>query len=162
MAKTRADDAELLSIDGFEVRISHPGKLYFSGQLQLTKLELVRYFLAVAPGALSGIASRAHRSQALRQRSFPRRHVQPEPFYQKRAPADLPPFIRTATLSFPSGRTADEVVVDSPRRSRLGRQPRLHRAPPAPRHHRRPRPPRPAPHRSRPPIPASPSPTCVK
>ena len=103
----KPDDAEVLIIDGSEVRITHPGKLYFSSEIQLTKIELVRYFLSVAPGALNGIQDRP---------IVLKRFVngaEAEPFYQKRAPADLPLFLRTATLSFPSGRTAEEVVVDS-------------------------------------------------
>ncbi len=114
----KPDDAELLTIDGHQVRISHPGKLYFSQQVQLTKLELVQYFLAIAPGALLGIRDRpivlkrfVNGACMLSAAGVP---VQPEPFYQKRAPDNLPGFLRTVTLSFPSGRTAEEVVVDSP------------------------------------------------
>lgn len=107
MAAKKADDAELLDLDGHQVRVSHPGKLYFSQNVQLTKIELVRYFLAVAPGALGGIADRP----IVLKRFVNGAHE--EPFYQKRAPADLPPFLRTVTLSFPSGRTAEEVVVDN-------------------------------------------------
>jgi len=103
----KPDDAEMLTIEGHEVRISHPGKLYFTREVQLSKLDLVRYFLTVAPGALAGIADRP---------IVLKRFVNgadAEPFYQKRAPSELPSFLRTATLSFPSGRTAEEVVVDS-------------------------------------------------
>ena len=50
--------AEVLSIEGREVRITHPEKLYFSRQIQLSKLDIVRYYLAVAGGALLGIQSR--------------------------------------------------------------------------------------------------------
>ena len=103
----KVDDAELLEFDGQSVRVSHPAKLYFSREVQLSKLDLVRYFLAVAPGALAGIADRP---------IVLKRFVngaEAEPFYQKRAPADLPGYLRTATLSFPSGRTAEEVVVDN-------------------------------------------------
>ncbi len=107
MAPKKPEDAEYLDIDGSQVRISHPGKLYFSQQVQLTKIDLVRYFLAVAPGALSGIADRP----IVLKRFVNGAHE--EPFYQKRAPSDLPPFLHTATLSFPSGRTAEEVVVDN-------------------------------------------------
>ena len=46
---------ELLSIDGREVRVTHPNKLYFSREAKLSKLDLVRYYLAVAPGALAAI-----------------------------------------------------------------------------------------------------------
>src|ERR1700722_17167430 len=104
MAKT--EDAELVEGAGHTVRISSPSKLYFSKGGQLTKLDIVRYFLAVAPGALRGIVDRP---------VVLKRFVNgagAEPFYQKRAPSDLPDWMRTVTLSFPSGRTADEVVVD--------------------------------------------------
>ena len=103
----KSDDAESLTVDGHEVRISHPQKLYFSREVQLTKLDLVRYFLSVAQGALVGIDGRP---------IVLKRFVngaEEEPFYQKRAPAGLPSFLSTATLSFPSGRTAEEVVVTS-------------------------------------------------
>ena len=54
-----ADEAaEILSVDGREVRVTHPSKLYFSKQVQVTKLDLVRYYLSVAPGALQGIRDR--------------------------------------------------------------------------------------------------------
>ncbi len=97
----------MLEVDGHAVRISHPGKLYFSREVQLSKLDLVRYFLAVAPGALAGI-----RDRPVVLKRFVN-GAEGEPFYQKRAPADLPVYLRTTTLSFPSGRTAEEVVVDS-------------------------------------------------
>ena len=104
----KPEDVELLSIDGNDVRITHPGKLYFSREVQLSKLDLVRYYLAVAPGALAGI----------RDRPFVLKRfvngAEGEPFYQKRAPSDYPAFLRTVTLSFPSGRTAEEIVVDNP------------------------------------------------
>jgi bifunctional non-homologous end joining protein LigD len=108
---SKPDEFEIISVDGRDVRISHPRKVYYSRQVQLTKLDLVRYFLAVAPGALQGITARP---------IVLKRFVngaclttgQPEPFYQKRAPSDLPSWMRTVTLSFPSGRTAEEVVVD--------------------------------------------------
>ena len=104
---TKTDDAELLEIGDHTVRISSPSKPYFTQGVNLTKLDIVRYFLAVAPGALRGIVDRP---------IVLKRFVngaEEEPFYQKRAPSDLPPWIRTVTLSFPSGRTADEVVVDN-------------------------------------------------
>src|ERR1700735_1461176 len=108
---TKDDTAELLNIDDHTVRITHPEKLYFSREVQLTKLDLVRYALAVAPGALQGI-----RDRPIVLKRFVNGAClatgQPEPFYQKRAPADHPDFLRTVTLSFPSGRTAEELVVD--------------------------------------------------
>ena len=102
----KVDDAELLEVGGRMVRVSSPAKPYFTRGVQLTKLDIVRYFLAVAPGALRGIVDRP---------IVLKRFVngaEAEPFYQKRAPSDLPEWMRTVTLSFPSGRTAEEVVVD--------------------------------------------------
>ena len=93
-------------LQGREVAITHPEKLYFSAQARVTKLELVRYYLAVAPGALNGIKDRP---------IVLKRFVngaEGEAFYQKRAPEQRPAWLRTVTLSFPSGRTAEEIVVD--------------------------------------------------
>src|SRR5439155_23557751 len=97
--------SELLSIDGREVRITHPDKIYFS-QTTISKLDLVHYYLSVAPGALAGI-----RDRPIVLKRFVN-GVEAPAFYQKRAPAQRPPWLRTVTLSFPSGRTAEEVVVD--------------------------------------------------
>jgi len=102
----KADDAELVEVAGRTVRISSPGKPYFTRGVKLTKLDVVRYFLAVAPGALRGIVDRP----VVLKRFV--NGAEAEPFYQKRAPSDLPEWMRTVTLSFPSGRTAEEVVVD--------------------------------------------------
>ncbi|HEV7595256.1 MAG TPA: DNA polymerase domain-containing protein [Gemmatimonadaceae bacterium] len=102
----KKDDAEVLSIDGREVRISNPAKPYFSRDVKLSKLDVVQYYLAVAPGAVAGIRDRP---------SMLKRFVdgaEKPPFYQKRAPDNRPDWLRTVTLSFPSGRTAEEVVVD--------------------------------------------------
>ena len=96
----------MISIDGREVRVTHPDKPYFSRQIKLSKLDVVRYFLSVAPGALAGIRDRP---------IVLKRFVdgaEGEAFYQKRAPAERPAWLRTVTLSFPSGRTAEEIVVD--------------------------------------------------
>jgi len=100
------DTAEVLSIEGREVRVTHPGKPYFSKQTKLSKLGLVRYYLSVAPGALGGI-----RDRPLVLKRFVD-GAEGEAFYQKRAPANRPSWLRTVTLSFPSGRKAEEVVVD--------------------------------------------------
>jgi len=97
---------EVLSVDGREVRVTNPDKLYFSRAVRLTKLELVRYYLAVAPGALGGI-----RDRPVVLKRFVH-GAEGEPFYQKRAPEKRPEWLRTTTLSFPSGRTAEEIVVD--------------------------------------------------
>jgi bifunctional non-homologous end joining protein LigD len=103
MART---EYELLNLDGHEVKISNPGKLYFT-DAKITKLDLVEYYLAVGPGALLGVYDRP---MALK------RFVdgaEGEAFFQKRAPKSIPDYVRTVELSFPSGRTADEVVVDN-------------------------------------------------
>ncbi|HLI86733.1 MAG TPA: hypothetical protein VKV17_22700 [Bryobacteraceae bacterium] len=100
------DAAEVLAIAGREVRITHPEKLYFSRAVKISKLDLVRYYLSVAKGALAGI-----RERPLVLKRFVN-GAEGEAFYQKRAPADRPQWLRTATLSFLSGRTAEEVVVD--------------------------------------------------
>ncbi len=98
--------AEVLSIDGREVRITHPDKPYFSTKTKLTKLDLVRYYLAISAGAIAGIRDRP---------IVLKRFVdgaEGQAFYQKRAPTNRPEWLRTVTLSFPSGRKAEEVVVD--------------------------------------------------
>ncbi len=100
------EPAEVLSIAGQEVRITNPSKPYFSKDTKLTKLELVRYYLSVADGAVRGIRDRP---------VVLKRFVdgaEGQVFYQKRAPPGRPPWLRTTTLAFPSGRTAEEVVVD--------------------------------------------------
>ena len=97
---------ELLEVDGREVSISNPDKLYFP-VAGITKLALVRYYLAVAEGALRGVRDRPMQLK---------RYVdgaEGEFFYQKRAPASRPPWIDVVELRFPSGRTAQEVVVRS-------------------------------------------------
>jgi bifunctional non-homologous end joining protein LigD len=97
---------ENLSIDGHDVKVTHPDKLYFSKEVKLTKLDLVQYYLSVASGALQGI-----RDRPLVLKRFVN-GAEGEAFYQKRAPVDRPPWLRSVTLSFPSGRTAEELVVD--------------------------------------------------
>ena len=104
MAKEEA--SKVLSVEGREVQITHPDKLYFSSQARISKLDLVRYYLSVAPGALAGI-----RDRPIVLKRFVN-GAEAEAFYQKRAPSQRPPWLRTVTLSFPSGRTAEEIVVD--------------------------------------------------
>src|SRR6188474_1958438 len=98
-------EQEVLHVGDREVTVTNPGKVFFEST-GATKLDLVRYYLAVAPGALTGAGGRP---MALK------RFVNGatgEAFFQKRAPENRPPWLRTVTLSFPSGRTADEIVVD--------------------------------------------------
>jgi bifunctional non-homologous end joining protein LigD len=104
----KKDDAvEILSIEGREVSVTHPDKPYFTRGIKLSKIDLVRYYLSVAPGALAGI-----RDRPVVLKRFVN-GAEAEAFYQKRAPAQRPAWLRTVTLSFPSGRKAEEIVVDS-------------------------------------------------
>jgi DNA primase len=54
----KSDDAELMTVGDYQIRISHPAKPYFTRDAQLSKIDLVRYFISVAPGALIGIQDR--------------------------------------------------------------------------------------------------------
>ena len=96
---------EILDIGGREVAVSNPDKVYFPVP-GYTKLDVVRYFVAVADGALQGVGGRP---MALKRFVD---GIDKEPFFQKRAPENRPEWMRVATLTFPSGRTADEIVVD--------------------------------------------------
>jgi bifunctional non-homologous end joining protein LigD len=96
-------DREVLTIAGQEVSISNPNKVLFP-QAGYTKLDLVRYYLAVADGALRGAGGRPN--VLVR---YPN-GFDGEYFYQKRAPQARPSWIEVVSLSFPSGRTAEEVV----------------------------------------------------
>jgi bifunctional non-homologous end joining protein LigD len=96
-------DHELLTVAGREVAISNPRKILFP-QAGHTKLDLVRYYLAVADGALRGAGGRPN--VLVR---YPN-GVDGEFFYQKRAPESRPEWIEVVALKFPSGRTAEEVV----------------------------------------------------
>jgi len=97
-------DTEVVEVAGREVVVTNPQKVFFP-KTGHTKLDLVRYYLAVAGGALRGVSGRP---MALK------RFVEGaggEAFFQKRAPANAPDWIETVELSFPSGRTASEIVV---------------------------------------------------
>jgi bifunctional non-homologous end joining protein LigD len=94
----------VVELAGREVVITNPDKLFFP-QAGHTKLDLVRYYAAVAEGALRGVAGRP---------IVLKRYVDGaagEPFFQKRAPEQRPEWIETVELRFPSGRTAREIVV---------------------------------------------------
>jgi bifunctional non-homologous end joining protein LigD len=100
---TKAQE-KVLEAAGREVVITSPDKVFFS-QTGFTKLDLAKYYLAVADGALRGIAGRP---------VVLKRYVNgadKEPFFQKRAPENRPKWIETVELSYPSGRTAQEIVV---------------------------------------------------
>jgi DNA ligase D-like protein (predicted polymerase) len=100
-----ATPKETIRIGDRDVSISNPQKVYFP-DAGFTKLDVVRFYLAVAEGALTGIRGRP---MALKRFVD---GIAKEPFFQKRAPDNTPDWIRTAELTFPSGRTADEIVVD--------------------------------------------------
>ena len=99
-----AATSEVLQVAGREVTITNPDKIFFA-ELGVTKMELVRYYLAVADGALRGAGGRP---MALKR--FVNGAEGPF-FFQKRAPESRPDWIETVELSFPSGRTASEVVI---------------------------------------------------
>src|SRR5438270_6434821 len=94
---------EVVRVAGREVAISNPGKVLFP-RPRYTKLDLVRYYLAVADGALRGAGGRPN--MLVR---YPN-GIGGEFFYQKRAPEGRPPWIEVVSLRFPSGRSADELV----------------------------------------------------
>ena len=96
-------EQEILAIAGREVAVSNPRKILFP-KPRRTKLDLVRYYLAVADGALRGAGGRPN--MLVR---YPD-GITGEFFYQKRAPRSRPDWIEVVSLRFPSGRSADEVV----------------------------------------------------
>src|SRR5687767_4790319 len=96
-------EREVLRVAGREVAISNPRKILFP-QAQHSKLDLVRYYLAVAEGALRGAGGRPNMMVR-----YPD-GVGGEFFYQKRAPQSRPEWIEVVALRFPSGRSAEEVV----------------------------------------------------
>jgi bifunctional non-homologous end joining protein LigD len=102
-----ADPSLQVDVRGTPVTVSNPGKVFFP-EAGYTKLDLINYYLAVADGALLGV---------MRRPMVLKRFVNganKEPFFQKRAPSNLPPGIETALITFPSGRSADLVVCDEP------------------------------------------------
>jgi len=97
---------QLFELGGHEVKLSNPEKVYFP-KAGITKLDLVEYYLSVESGVLRALARRP---------MILKRYVngaEGEPFYQKRAPAKRPPWLGIATFKFPSGRSADEIVVNN-------------------------------------------------
>jgi bifunctional non-homologous end joining protein LigD len=96
-------EQHVLVVDGREVAISNPRKVLFP-RPKYTKLDLARYYLAVAEGALRGAGGRPN--MLVR---YPN-GITGEFFYQKRAPRSRPPWIEVVSLRFPSGRSAEEVV----------------------------------------------------
>ncbi len=103
MAKTQSVTVEAA---GRAVTVTNPEKVFFP-EAGLKKLDLVNYYLAVAEGALRGV-----RQRPMVLKRFTGGATE-EPFFQKRAPANLPPGMKTAHITFPSGRTADLAVCDN-------------------------------------------------
>ena len=99
-----AGRAEVVEVAGRAVRVSNPAKVYFP-RTGHTKLDVVRYYLAVADGALRGV----HGRPVVLKRFV--NGVEAPFFFQKRAPATRPGWIDTVRLHYPSGRSADEVVL---------------------------------------------------
>ena len=97
--------AEVIEVAGREVTVTNPDKVFFPRDGR-TKIDLVRYYLSVADGALRGVADRP---MALKRFV---NGAEGQAFFQKRAPDKRPDFIGTVELKFPSGRTASEIVVD--------------------------------------------------
>ncbi len=101
---TMPDRKEIIEVAGRAVTISNPDKVYFP-RTGHTKLDLVRYYLSVAEGALVGV-----RDRPMVLKRFVH-GAEGEAFFQKRAPANKPDWLESVVLSFPSGRTAEEIVV---------------------------------------------------
>lgn len=99
-----ADRREIIEVAGRSVAVSNPDKVYFP-RTGHTKRDLIRYYLSVADGALRGVTGRP---------MVLKRFVhgaEGEAFFQKRAPARRPDWLGSVVLSFPSGRTAEELVI---------------------------------------------------
>jgi len=97
-----ATPAVEIEVDGRDVRVSNPDKVFFPARGE-TKLDLVRYYVAVGEGALRGVFQRP---------TVLKRYpdgATGEPFFQKRVPKGAPVWIDTVRVTFPSGRHADEL-----------------------------------------------------
>jgi bifunctional non-homologous end joining protein LigD len=99
------DRKETIEVAGRAVTVSNPDKVYFP-RTGHTKMDLVRYYLSVADGALAGV-----RDRPMVLKRFVH-GAEGEAFFQKRAPSNTPDWLQTVVLSFPSGRTAEEIVVN--------------------------------------------------
>ncbi len=99
-----SQEVEVLEVGGRQVRVTNPGKVFFPA-LGLTKLDLVRYWLSVAPGALTGC-----RDRPTLLKRYPN-GVEGDFFYQKRVPASRPDWIETVRVRFPSGRSAEFLAM---------------------------------------------------
>jgi bifunctional non-homologous end joining protein LigD len=96
--------SQVLEVAGHEVTVTNPDRVVFADDGH-TKLDLVRYYVAVAEGALLGVSGRP----MILKRFV--KGIDQEAFFQKRAPKKRPEWLETVTLSYASGTSADEVVV---------------------------------------------------
>ena len=97
---------EVLDVDGTEVRITNPNKVFFP-ESGATKMDLVRYYLSVAPGVLTGCGWRPTSMYR-----WPNGVAAPDDaFFQNRVPAQRPEWLETAVIRFPSGRSAEMLVI---------------------------------------------------
>jgi DNA ligase D-like protein (predicted polymerase) len=111
-------DAVLLEIDGHEVRVSNPEKPYF-GDRGIRKIDVVEYFVSVGEGILNALRDRPTTLERWPGGVFEGARISTrvdntgDAFYQKRVPKNAPEWVPTAHITFPSGRTADEIAPDS-------------------------------------------------
>jgi DNA ligase D-like protein (predicted polymerase) len=111
-------DAVVLDIDGHEVRVSSPEKPYF-GDRGIRKIDVVEYFVSVGPGILNALRDRPTTLERWPGGVFEGARISTrvdntgDAFYQKRVPKNAPEWVPTAHITFPSGRTADEIAPDS-------------------------------------------------
>jgi DNA ligase D-like protein (predicted polymerase) len=122
MARADFGEPVIRQIDGLEVRISNPLKPYFPDAVggPITKLEVVEYYIAVGAAMMRALRDRPTTLERWPGGVLPgaklstREGFKGEAFYQKRVPSGAPAWIRTARISFPSGRTADEIAPHTP------------------------------------------------
>ncbi len=114
---------EFLELAGHEVTVTNPDKIFFP-EIGVTKLDLVNYYLAVAPGAIRGVYDRP---TSLKR--FPN-GADGDFFFQKRVPTPRPEWIQTAIVRFPSGRSAEFLTIVDEAHLVWADQPRLHRPEP--------------------------------
>src|SRR4051794_8669620 len=99
------DAYEVIEVAGREVRLSNPGKVYFP-KAGITKHDVVEYYLAAADAALVHLRDRP----TVMKRFV--KGIEEEPIWQKRVPQKIPDWLQTATVAFPSGRTAEELCAN--------------------------------------------------
>ncbi|RBY83045.1 ATP-dependent DNA ligase [Geodermatophilus sp. TF02-6] len=118
MASSSSKDAVVLDVDGHEVRVSNPEKPYFA-ERGIRKIDVVEYFVAVGGGILNALRDRPTTLERWPGGFFEGARLSTrvdntgDAFYQKRVPKNAPEWVPTAHITFPSGRTADEIAPDS-------------------------------------------------